>query len=181
MLLKKQIKLQAEDTQDWREIIKYAKAYTNAAQHNMKHGEAVALLDLDPWGDCNEAALVEDYVSTAPGHGKIKKKRRLCPAAASVLFNHGGPEITGAANMKAIAAFEKEKAEKLAVAAAKKTIRTRKKVQKRQDSTQAVVNMIIQDMLASKNPPEQFYDANRCPVTKKFLPNFYFCKSFMQV
>ena len=74
-----------------------------------------------------------------------------------------------------------EKAEKKAEAAAKKAIRTANKVKKRQDAKQSVTNMVIQEMLASKNPPQKFYDANRCPVTKKFLPSFYECKNFMQV
>jgi hypothetical protein len=83
--------------------------------------------------------------------------------------------------MKVIAAFEQDKAEIKAAAAAKRVIRTRTKVLKRQDATQVVTDMIVQELLAAKNPPEQFYDASHNPVTKKFLPNVVACKSFMQV
>ena len=121
----------------------------------MKHGATVALLDLHPWGDCNEDALVEEYVFSAPGYGKVQRKRRIPANSASVLFNNGGPEITGTANMNTIATFEKEKAEQKAEEAAKKATRTKNKVKKRQDATQAVVNMVIQELLAAKNPPRR--------------------------
>ena len=115
--------LHAEEPTNWREIIKYSKLLVTAAQYQMPHGEHVALLDLHPWGECDENALVEDYISTASVRVKKAKNRRQCPINASVLFNKGRPEITGEVNMKIIAAYEKEKADVAAEKAEKKKAR----------------------------------------------------------
>lgn len=90
-----------EGTPDYRVVTKYSKALTTSLQHHMKNGESAALLDLYPWGDCDESALVQNYVDSAPFRKK-RKKRRQCPIDASVLFRNNGPHITGEENMKAI-------------------------------------------------------------------------------
>jgi len=83
------------------------------------------MLDLHPWGDCDENALVEDYVRTNPGRSTGKRRnRKKCPISASNLFNKGGPEITGDKNMQIIHAFEKSNAEVVAKKAEKKKKRT---------------------------------------------------------
>lgn len=173
--------LHAEEPTNWREIIKYSKLLVTAAQYQMPHGEHVALLDLHPWGECDENALVEDYISTASVRVKKAKNRRQCPINASVLFNKGGPEITGEVNMKIIAAYEKEKADVAAEKAEKKKARTNKKVQTREISTQEVVDMVIQLILSEQTPPVQFHDKDHLPISRKFKPTCQSCKAFMQV
>ena len=153
MLLAKITELHAAVPRDCRAITKYSKAFTTSIQHQMEHGETVALLDFQPWGDCDESALVNEYLSTVP---KPKKKtRKVCPISASNLFNTGGPEITGAVNMRLIADFEEKKAAEVAEKAERKKQRTHKKVRKREDATTEVANMVIQEMLQAKTPPEQ--------------------------
>ena len=53
-------------------VVKYSKALTIAAQLEMEHGEAAVQLDLDPT-PCDEAALVQDFIDTAPKPNKAPK------------------------------------------------------------------------------------------------------------
>ena len=114
----------------------------------------MALLDFHPWGDCNEAALVEDFVNTAPIPKSLPRNHKKCPISASALFNKGGPDITGAVNMKTIEEFEKHNAEAAAAKAAKRKQKKESKIKKRQGAKSQVVNMVIQELLAAKTPPE---------------------------
>ena len=173
--------LHAEKPTDWRKIVKYTKLLVTATQHQMPHGEHVALLDLHPWGDCDENALVEDYISTASVRAKKAKKRKQCPINASVLFNKGGPEITGSVNVRIIEAYEKGKAEAAAAKAEKKKERTNKKIKTREQSTQEVISMVMQLILSEQTPPVQYYDKDHLPVSRKFKPTCQECKVFMQV
>ena len=75
----------ALEEEQWREAEKLNNALKLAVQHKQPHGEEVALLDLPPWGNCDEAALVQNYVDSVPVRRK-KQKRRECPIAASVLL-----------------------------------------------------------------------------------------------
>ena len=180
MIHRKLSQLLEADTIDWREVTKYSKALTTAAQHQMPHGESVALLDLHPWGNCNEASLVQNYVDSVPLR-KRPKKRRECPVAASVLFRTNGPHVTGEANMKTIAAYEKDKADKAAAKDAKKLARTKKSAKRRQDATMDVVKMVIQELLLTQTPPLQYYDESHNAVSRTFKPDTNSCKKFMQV
>ena len=70
-------------------VVKYSKALTIAAQLEMEHGEAAVQLDLDPT-PCDEAALVQDFIDTAPKpKPPSKRKRKQCPTSATALFNKG--------------------------------------------------------------------------------------------
>ena len=84
-------------------------------------------MDFQPYGDCDEGALVEEFVRTAPTRSKSKKKRKICPIAASSLFNKGGPHITGSVNMKTIKDYEISTAAIKAAKAEKKRKERRKK------------------------------------------------------
>ena len=139
------------------------------------------MLDLHPWGNCDEAALVKDYISTAPGSKKKKRKRKQCPIDASVLFNNGGPEITGVDNMKTIAEYEQRKALEKAAARVKKVKKAARRRKKRESDADDVVNMVFQEILASQTPPIQFYDRSHSPVTRTIKPPASACKAFMQV
>ena len=180
MIHRKLSQLLAADPTDWREVTKYSKALTTAAQHQMSHGESVALLDLHPWGNCNEALLVQNYVDSVPLRKRPKKKRE-CPISAGVLFRTNGPHMTGEANMKAIATYEKDKAEKDAAKAAKKLTRTKKAAKRRQDATMEVAKMVIQELLLTQTPPLQYYDESHEAVVRTFKPDTNVCKKFMQV
>ena len=83
--------------------------------------------------------------------------------------------------MRIIAEFEKEKAEKAVAKAAKKKQRTEKKVKRREDALHDVINMIIQEILDSQDPPLQFHDQDHNPILRKLKPSFTSCKNFMQV
>ena len=48
----------ALEEEQWREAEKLNNALKLAVQHKQPHGEEVALLDLPPWGNCDEAAFV---------------------------------------------------------------------------------------------------------------------------
>ena len=175
-----QLLSEPEDKIDWRTLTKYGQAFVRSTQHAQPHGEAVALLDLHPYGDCNESYLVENYLSSIPFRKK-RKKRRECPIAANVLFRNNGPHVTGEANMRAIAAYEKDKADKAADKAARKLQRTQKIAKKRQDATMEVVNMVVQQLLQSQTPPLQFFDESGEMVSRTFKPDAQACKKFMQV
>lgn len=181
MIIKKIKQLVEDDgVTDWREATKYSKALTTSFQHRMQNGESAALLDFMPWKDCNEDALVQNYVDSVPLR-KTKKKRRECPVSASVLFRNGGPEVTGKANMQAIKDYEKAKAAKAAEKIAKKMQRTHKRAEKRQDAVIEVVNMVLQELLLAQTPPLQFRDDSGVVVSRPLKPDSHACKQFMQV
>ena len=180
MIHEKIATLLAEDNPDWRAITKYSKALTTASQHQMPHGEAVALLDLMPYADCNEDTIVENYVRSVPLRTK-RTKRRECPIAASVLFRTNGPHVTGEANMKAILAYEKDKADKAAADAEKRLKSTQKRAKKRQEGTLEVIKMAVQELLAAQTPPLQYCDELHEVVSRTFKPSTHDCKKFMQV
>ena len=70
--------------------------------------------------------------------------------------------------MKAIAAYEKDRAEKAAAKASKKLTRTKKTAKKRQDATMEVVEMVIQELLLAQTPPLQYYDEFHEEVVRTF-------------
>ena len=131
-------------------------------------------------GDCNEDALVQNYVDSVPFR-KSKTKRRECAIGASVLFRNNGPHVTGSVNMRVIAEYEKEKADLVAAKTARKLKRTQTQAKKRQDATMEVVNMVLQELLAAQEPPLQFRDESGDVVLRTFKPDSSTCKKFMQV
>lgn len=168
------------DPTDWREVTKYSKALVIASQHQWKHGESAALLDLMPYSNCNEDWLVQNYVDSVPLR-QISKKRRECPVAASVLFRNGGPEVTNEANRKAIREYEKQKADAAAKKAANKLQRTQNRVKKRQTAVLQVTSMAVQQVLSSQTPPIEYRDESGEVVLRKFKPDSQSCKKFMEV
>lgn len=56
--------------------------------------------------------------------------------------------------MKTIEEFEKHNAEAAAAKAAKRKQKKESKIKKRQGAKSQVVNMVIQELLAAKTPPE---------------------------
>ena len=77
----------------WKSVVKYSKTLTTAAQLQMDHGEAAVVLDLNPTC-CNEAALVQDFMDTAPKPKDPNKRTRQTPAnSASMLFNKGNSHV----------------------------------------------------------------------------------------
>ena len=44
-----------------------------------------------------------------------------------------------------------------------------------------VVNMVLQELLASQTPPLMYYDETREVVSRKFKPDVHACRKFMQV
>ena len=170
----------ALEEDNWREAEKCNNTLKLAVQHKQPHGEEVALLDLHPWGSCNEDALVQNYVDSVPLR-KSKKKRRECPVAASVLFRNNGPHVTGKANMAAIAAYDKAKREEAAAKAARRLATKQKRAHKRQEGTMEVVKLAVQQLLLTQTPPLQYYDESHDVVSRPFKPDTHACKKFMQM
>ena len=173
--------LHAASPPNLQSLIKYGKLLVTACQHRKPHGEEAALLDFHPWKDLDDDVLIAEYVSTAPNRKKKKQQRKACPINASILFNKGGPEITGSVNMKIIADYEAKKVKAAAEKVAKTKERIEKKVQTREGAMDDVVNMVLQQALLEKNPPVLFYNKDHTAVKKKFKPTFQACKCFMQV
>ena len=112
---------------------------------------------------------------------KKRKKRRECPIAANLLFRTNGPHVTGEANMRCIAMYEKKKADEIAKKAERKLKRTQSRAKKRQDATMQVIHMVVQDLLQSQTPPLKFRDESGDVVLRTFKPDSHSCKKFMEV
>ena len=83
--------------------------------------------------------------------------------------------------MKAIVAYEKDKADKAAADADKRLKSTQKRAKKRQEGTLEVIKMAVQELLAAQTPPLQYCDELHEVVSRTFKPSTHDCKKFMQV